>query len=127
MLPTRCSAASVEAPTCRVPTKFGSRSSGWSDGVRLRLEHVASRSGEPAGAERFAERRLVDDAAARRVDQQRMGAAQSEFRGYRSSPRVCGVYGTLTLMTSDVGMSEARAPWRAMPACAKTSSGTNGS
>ena len=67
-------ASSELPPMCGVARKLGRREQ---LGVLGRLggEHVEGRPGEPAVLQQLLEGRLVDQAAARRVDQQRVRAA----------------------------------------------------
>ena len=91
-------------------------------GARLLGEDVEPGGGDPAGLEGVVQRLLVDDAAARGVDQHQAGPGDARTRRRRSGPTVSGVLGRCTLMKSDSAISSSRLTmrtpiWAARPAC----------
>ena len=92
----RVRVAMLALPMCGVSTRFGAASSGLARIERLVREDVERGGRQPAARERGGERRLVDDAAARRVHEDRPRAHARRSRGAEISPRVSGASATCT-------------------------------
>ena len=84
---TRTFDSAVTPAMCGVSSRFGQPASGDPAGERLLLEHVERRAAQAIRPERGGDRRFVDDAAARRVDQYRAGLHAREARGVDQMPR----------------------------------------
>ena len=95
----RCASA-VEAPRCGVRNAFGVARSGWSaaSGSLAKASTTAPR--ELSALQRREQRRLLDDAAAREVHDDRAALASGRARACRSSPCVSSVSGVCTVRTS---------------------------
>ena len=72
---------------------------------RLLLEDVERGAGDLPGRDRLGERRLVDDAAARAVDDAHAALHARDGLARRSSPRVSAVSGVWMVMKSARGKS----------------------
>ena len=95
--------SAVYQVTCGVSTTLSRPSSGLSGGDRLDGEHVEARGGQPPGAQRLDERVLVDDRAARGVDQHRVGFHPGQ-RG--AVQHACGLVGQRQVQRDDVAGGE---------------------
>ena len=84
---TRSLASAVTPATCGVSSRFGQSSKRGAAGSGSLLEDVDRRAAQVAGTQRCRQRRLVDDAAARGVDQHRAGLHRRDALGIEQSAR----------------------------------------